>query len=371
MHNLKVLTVIGAVIIVVILYFGLRFKDYSLVNQVAWLEKEAGIRLDKYGVVFTRAAPRPTSDGGGRPAAFSMEMAFEPASFQTEGFNLILSLHGGRDSEQLIVGQYNSHLIVMNGDDYDNKKRTPKFYYRFKTPEPETVFLHINGGTQTTAVFIDGHGKRVRSGFTLSYPKGERLSLALGNSVYGEHSWRGDIYGLVFYDKVVPAQQVQRRFTAWAASNNFAFAAHGDPIALYAIDEKRGTRIHDRAGKNAPLEMPHRMEIIVPHILSMPWHVKKVDRALIVDSVVNLTGFIPLGLVLSVWLQACKGPSARYIILLPVVFCFGLSLVMEIGQAWIPSRSSSMLDLAFNTLGAWMGAAVFFFWKRKDLSQRT
>ena len=50
--------------------------------------------------------------------------------------------------------------------------------------------------------------------------------------------------------------------------------------------------------------------------------------------------------------------TARRNLLLCIGLCFMLSLIIELSQAWIPSRSSQVLDLLLNTLGGAVGVAV-------------
>ena len=71
--------------------------------------------------------------------------------------------------------------------------------------------------------------------------------------------------------------------------------------------------------------------------------------------------FIPFGFVLSATLIKLGGTFEKNDVLITVVLCFTLSLFIEIVQAWIPSRSSSMLDLILNTLGALIGAIILSF----------
>jgi glycopeptide antibiotics resistance protein len=47
-----------------------------------------------------------------------------------------------------------------------------------------------------------------------------------------------------------------------------------------------------------------------------------------------------------------------------------LSLGIELAQAWIPSRSSQMLDLALNTMGGAIGVALQHLFGRRRANQR-
>ena len=88
------------------------------------------------------------------------------------------------------------------------------------------------------------------------------------------------------------------------------------------------------------------------------------NRFFILDTIVNLIGFIPFAFVLSATLIRVGGASEKHAVLITIAFCFVVSLAIEILQAWMPSRSSSMLDLVLNTIGACMGAFTYRFFNR-------
>ena len=44
---------------------------------------------------------------------------------------------------------------------------------------------------------------------------------------------------------------------------------------------------------------------------------------------------------------------------------FALSFSIELGQSWIPSRSSTLLDLLLNVVGTSLGGAAFVMVSRK------
>ena len=75
------------------------------------------------------------------------------------------------------------------------------------------------------------------------------------------------------------------------------------------------------------------------------------------DVVKNLLGFMPFGFLLA-WVLAPSrrvGAGGRFVI--AILVAGGVSLAIEWAQAYLPSRHSSILDLALNTAGAALGAA--------------
>jgi glycopeptide antibiotics resistance protein len=45
--------------------------------------------------------------------------------------------------------------------------------------------------------------------------------------------------------------------------------------------------------------------------------------------------------------------------LISVSVCLTVSLFIEVFQAWVPSRSSSSLDLMLNGFGGWLGTVTY------------
>lgn len=76
------------------------------------------------------------------------------------------------------------------------------------------------------------------------------------------------------------------------------------------------------------------------------------------DVAANLLGYAPLGFLLT--LAALRSHRMRWAISVAVLSCALLSLAMETLQSYLPSRVPSNVDLALNTLGAWLGAC--FAW---------
>jgi len=112
--------------------------------------------------------------------------------------------------------------------------------------------------------------------------------------------------------------------------------------------------------------MRYLFEISKEHI-SLPKSEFTYRKSFFKDCIINFLGFIPFGFILSATLIKFEGTFEKHYILIAVLFCFAVSLIIEVFQAWIPSRSSSMLDLILNTLGALIGARILGFLSYKSL----
>ena len=359
--SLKCLVGVSVAILFGILIFGLIPKDFHFSNGVNWIKDQAGIRFSKYGIAYTHPFIELVEGEISEPNSFSIEIALKPESYDEKGFNFILALHSGENSHQLLMGQYLSWIILMNGDDYDHKRRTKRIAVNTALPSPTARFVTITTGKEGTQVYLNGQRVRTKKNLTLKIPNGRKARLMIGNSTNGRNSWQGDVYGLAFYGHTLTAQDAARHFNRWFQDQNFSFAKKDKPFVLYFFDEKEGLRALDHSGGNHHLEIPSKMQILEREILSPTWSLFKLNRSFIKDFVLNLVGFIPFGFILSATLFKLGGTFEKNNVLITVVLCFTLSLIIEILQAWIPSRSSHMLDLILNTLGAFMGTIIYRF----------
>jgi VanZ like family/Concanavalin A-like lectin/glucanases superfamily len=368
--SLKYLVVLSVAILFGILIFGLKPNGFYFSNGVNWIIDQPGIRFTKYGIAYSSPFVELIGDNISEPNGFSIEMVLKPKNYLKERVNFILSLHNGKDSNQLLMGQWGSWIILMNGDDYDHKRRTKRIAVDIASLSPTTRFVTITTGQEGTEVYLDGQFVRRKKNLTLKIPNGSKTRLLLGNSVDGKRSWQGDIYGLALYGYTLTAQDAALHFDKWNKVKNFSFAKKEKPFALYVFDEKVGERAFDHAGGNNHLKIPSRFHILEKKILSSIWTTFKFTRIIIRDIIINFAGFIPLGFFLTATFNKLGGAFEKQDVLIAVSFCFAVSLIIEIFQAWLPSRSSDILDLILNTLGALIGSIMYKFFvvqiKNKD-----
>ena len=360
-NRIKFLFGLSLVILIGILFFGLRPKGFHSSNNVNWITDKPGIRFGSYGIAYTALSDKRIESDFPESGSFSIEIAIKPEPRNQEGFNLILVLHDGRDRNQLLIGQYCSSLIIMNGDDYSNRRKTKRIALNQVFQSPKEIFLSITTGDEDTSAYIDGRLIKRKKHLKLEIPRGGNTAprLILGNSVYGNSSWRGDIYGLAFYGYDLTSEQVKLHFNNWSKEQKFSYANQYKPSLLYLFDEKKGEMAIDHANGNHELKIPTRMHILEKRILAPPWIDLKLNKSFIQDFVINLVGFIPLGFILSATFIELGGTLKKRVILITVALCFAISLIIEVAQGWMPSRSSQILDLMLNTSGALIGTMAY------------
>jgi hypothetical protein len=343
-------------ILLIVLFFGLTGKGFHFSNDVSWIMDEPGIRFGNYGIAYAIIDNDQIKTSISQSKAFSIEIAFKPERFDTGGFNLILSLHAGKDSNQLIIGQWQSYIIVMNGDDYSHRRRTKRIEADIFSKQPEKVLLTITTGDEGTKLYIDGKLIKEKADLILNIPKENMLRVTLGNSVHGNNSWRGEVYGLALYADRLVAETIEAHFNAWSKNRIFPFAKDESPIVSFPLNAKTGTEAIDSVTGIQKLNIPTRFYIPEKRFLSLPWQDFEANKNFFSDFIINLLGFIPLGFVLCALFIQSGVVFQKNALIFSVVLCFLISLSIEIAQAWIPSRSSQGLDLMLNTIGAWIGA---------------
>jgi len=341
-------------VLLVTLFFGLRFKGHHFSNDVRWLLKQPGIRFQGHGIAYTGPIKELNKAGDINTNGFSIEIALKPATYHENVFNFLFVIHNGDDGKQLVFGQWRSSLIIMNGDDYDYKRKTKRISLKLAEDSPIPKLVTVTTGKDGTHIYLDGRLARKQRDLTLKIPQGDNARLLLGNSVYGKHNWNGDVLGLAVFRYPLSGQDAAAQFKQWFKDKSFLFAKKYQPDMLYVFDEKSGEKVIDHAGGNNDLHIPSKMKIFNKKILSF----SSSGLTLNADFVINLIGFIPLGFFLNATFAKTGGGFKRHGFLITVVFCFFVSLFIEVLQAWIPSRSSDVLDLVLNTLGGLLGAGL-------------
>ncbi len=357
---------VGVTLLIVVgmLYFGVRLKGYRPVNRVEWSASE-GLCFRRSAIAYTEDFFAAAQGGDARKSGLTIEMLLRVEDLGRSSFRYILSVHAGSDKRQLLIGQWRHWLVVMNGNDYDSRQGVPKLNVDLRSVGVRPVWLAVVAGEAGTAVYVDGRLVKTNANLHLSYPKRGRARLVLGNSVYAKHAWSGAIGGLALYDLALEGSQLQSHYARWAAGEGgFASDGAAAPKICYRFDQLSGGRVSNRAGGPAgdryDLMVPALMSVLKMEFLQWPRFSFSSESRwnMVSDVVLNLIGFVPLGFMLIGLLGRMAKRGGRWGWGVAVGAAFLFSLFLEVTQAWIPSRDSSLLDLLLNTAGAGLGAWV-------------
>jgi hypothetical protein len=361
---------INLALVLVILFFGLRFKGATTANQVAWHPDRAGLHFGHYAMAYCRNAFERGSATGADGLSF--ELAVRAEALKHDRFQILLMLHGGNDEEQLLIGQWRSSIVVMHGNDYSGRRGRRRLTVDNALPADIERLITITADAGGTRIYLDGRPAARSASLRLTIPNHrEPVTLVVGNSVYARQSWNGDMFGLAIYTRALTSATVAKHFDQWRKARDFSMAVPADPAMLYLFNDVPGRKAFNRMGDTRYLIIPASVRILRKEILSLPWNGVRWDNAFLKDVSLNLLGFIPLGFFLGALRADFGRAAARRNLLLCIGLCCMLSLTIELAQAWIPSRSSQMLDLVLNTLGGAAGVGLQrWHWHRRARRRR-
>ena len=352
------LMVLMALVLIVMLYFGIRLKGFRPNNNVQWSAPGTGLTFERFSQAYTESFF--SGIGSINRTGLTIELAIHPRHSRNSRFRMLIMVHDGDDNSQLVIGQWRSSLIVMNGNDYSNRRRIPKIYIELDCDTREPYLITIVSNKTGTRLFLDGALKKSNKDLILRYPgRAAQARLVVGNSLNGSSPWAGTLMGLAFYDHGMEDDVIVRHFQMWRMKRNFCTFKPQAPRLLYAFDEGQGERVYNKLGDGLDLIVPAWIKVLQTGILSWPKREQLERPNGVTDVLVNFTGFIPLGFLLVATLSRLEGIRVRWALLIALLASFLFSLGIEIVQAWLPSRSSSMLDLILNTLGGGMGMLLF------------
>jgi hypothetical protein len=416
-NNICTWAILTLIMVISALFFGLRPKAWSIANDVQWLDDKKALHFPNAGIAYVKDLRVAWMDQP--PDAWTIEMAVAPGSVRKKGFSPLLMMHDGADRRQLAIWQYGPSLIAMNGDDYAYRRREPRISAKNIFSDQHIQFLTITSSDRGTHLFVDGELAAVKADWKMAIPNTEYpLRLVLGNSVYARHGWTGDLHGLAISGEAISAEAIRLRFGRWAADRSFDFLKQDSMMLLFTFSEKTGNRFADQSksgrtdrqggdDRRRSTVLPAgelksaakvkqitdnemgaegvgervstgRLDLIIPPyvialqktILSLPVKALHWNRSATGDIVLNIVGFMPLGVVFYGWLQGLAGLHIRQKTISAVAICMILSFFIELAQAWIPTRVSSLTDLIMNTFGAWLGIGVWNMLRRASTNYR-
>ena len=341
---------------------GCNPKWFEFRNGVEWAPDGDGIGFGKPGLAYTETFTTQMDTDRLTGQGLTIEIALRPEEGRFLGFRhglrFIAVVHSGDDHSQLLIAQWRQTIIVMNGDDYDNRRKSPRLTASVVNHDAGPLFLAARSDGRGTALYINGKSVATSAGLTLRLPTDDAPGrLVLGNSVYGDAPWRGTIAGFALHRVALDEDTLRHHLELWQRDQGFAGDDYASAQLAYPFSERTSRRALDRSPYGIDLKFPRETTAIAPKLF--PFGIDSLRRGHPRDIIINLCGFIPLGFFL-VALFAEVTPMTRLTAVgAAIAIGFTLSFGIELAQAWIPSRSSSLLDLLLNIAGSGLGGSAF------------
>ena len=349
-------------VITIILFAGIRPREFHFENQVALLSDGKGIHFSGRGILYSQplVVNLHQHDESTRDS-LTIEMAVQPDKERGRSISRILAIDDGQPCERLILGQRKKHLIIrsrrnacfQSGDyaEIDLENALPK---------GKAQFITIASGSNGTTIYLNGAVIKKNKNFLLLRP-GEVLSgrLILGNSSTGNHSWQGTVSALAIYDHVLSSEDVLRNYEALRETENLSPKGNSVPITYYRFDDSSGSIIKDHSGQGNDLFIPEYFAPLHRQMLTLPWEDFQASGAYARDVAINILGFIPFGFYVA-WYLSERGLARLRVVIIVLLLGTGTSLFIEIVQAYLPERTSQLIDIITNNSGTALGIYLWY-----------
>lgn len=305
----------------------------------------------------------------------SIELYLKSYHEATGEIGSILSLYDRDLPANLLIAQRRTDLLLRTAARNSHGRRT---YHEVRVgarlDQGIQRFVAISSGAGGTDFYVDG--KLIESFPELVLPPEVlRGRLVIGDAPEGKSHWAGKLAGIAIFGRSLDAQEVDRHYRLWTGKQPQDFRAEPGLSALYRLGERDGRTIPDHSASGNPLLIPEYYRAFRKTVLIPPWRDPRFPDS--GDIVMNILGFIPFGLFYFFY-RARIRPRSRFRNLgLTIVTSGFISMTIELIQAFLPNRFSSLTDVLCNTAGGLAGAllaasAIYFAamrTERRTLSQ--
>jgi hypothetical protein len=187
----------------------------------------------------------------------------------------------------------------------------------------------------------------------------------IGTSPVGNGGWPGELRGLAIYQRELTAGEIARNYLAWGRNSESDPVNMQGALALYAFDERSGRAVHNRVRAGPDLHIPEHYMIFDQPLLLPVWKEYTPGWGYWRNVLLNIIAFVPLGFFVCTYLFL--NSTFRKPLLITILWGGALSLIVEILQAYLPTRQSGTTDIITNTLGTAIGAMLIKCSSRNEL----
>ncbi len=347
----KIISVLCAFVLCAILTAGL-WPFHAPRNEVEWLKTENGLRFGRHGTLLSSGTFEISKTGG--HTGVSIEIWLRPDL--GDDSSTVLAFYESKSFRHFSLRQSHADLVVQCDNRNGPHTKPATVYLGNVFREGTPVFITITAGAQGMAVYLDG---ALVGSFPQFLPSRDSFTgrMVVGDSPTESNSWPGQLRGLAIYGRDLPAIRVLRHYRSWTGKLRPEISRDDRAIAVYLFRERVGNVVQNEIGGPIHLNIPARYALLHETFLAPPWNEFRMDWGYWKNVLINIGGFTPLGFVFC-WCFSLawrvKRPG-----FLTLVLGASVSLLIEVLQAFLPTRQSGMNDLITNTLGTSIGIALY------------
>lgn len=325
------------------LAFGLiPYDDYAS-KWVSMSDDGIGTTFGRYGIAYGDFPDITGVHGSENDLDINLDLVISKPEFTA--FQVLAFLGQTNDEQPLIIGQWDTYLIVLQGYDFSDKEDLPRLTYNVEEWLDIPFSLRILLNDKRNTLYVNGTPVSVHSPSNYLLEKPDK-KIAFGNTLDGKHGWAGTInsFNMVKYNTVTTEVETLVNY-------DFSEIVNENQIMQDAQD-----------GYALTIPSPGYF----PETLFL--NNRKVQRLLEsspFDLFINLVGFIPIALAIAYFLKTLS-PAIPWWIIVPftVVGGVGISLIIEFQQQYLPGRNSDLHDLVLNSSGVIAGLFCFFLFRK-------
>ena len=328
-------------VIISMLYIGLR-EDIPGGNQVQISQANGALVFGKLGFAYSKQNLDVQKISQLNKDGFEIQLDFLPLNNHNNNFQFLLLLSNGNPNEQLLIAQYGNHIIAMNGDDYNYRRKLPRLSLPLEGDEKGYQRLVLKVTAKYSQMTLNEVTKASRKGQLMRLPQAEQgVRLLLSGSELLENNWHGEI-------------------------SKLKITSMPDLKAIQLVNFKASLDTENLANLESWLLIPKKLSLLKHRVLeASSFRINSINT--LHDMLINFFGFIPFGVLTALLLT--KVPfafqramhSGLLVVFITFLCAFLLSFIIEYWQAWLVTRHSSLRDLSLNTLGGTAGAVVLMF----------
>jgi hypothetical protein len=368
--------------LLILIIFGLWPFNFFQLNNVR-LEPSLYLELKPPALLYTETPPEKVS----KVKAFTILINLSSPFGGTNGYARIFTYSLDEEHQNFMIGQWSSSLIFKLKADGRAKPIHFEMDDFFKVGARTSVAIVFDG--DKLIAYQDGTKRKERTIGPMTFSEWDKsYPLVIGSEANGKFPWEGRIYSIAVFDRALTQEEImgiiQRQEMLQKAEdlsegtmsvlqgpgklpdglanskvqNAQQWVGSTKPLICYDFMRSGGAVLKD-SGKGMPADLIIP-EYFIPYkrtVLQKPNTEWSDFWRNFIDLLINIVGFIPLGFLLAGYLKH-KGFRSVAFVLLSVAVGFGISLLIEILQAFLPSRSSDIVDLITNTSGTMIGCLV-------------
>jgi VanZ family protein len=363
-----------------VLICGLSPFNFHSANGVTWLKTENGVDFHDIGIIYGPAE----CEGFdykfflGKSEYLSIELWLKPGLDDRKRFSYIFCLYDNDQRELFSLSQVKTLLNISKYQTPGKNGSTHNWrWLKDALFRGQNRFLTITSDKNSTTVYIDGKKAKTYRNYSLMAQRelASAWRMVIGNDPSGTKPWVGKIHSLAIYNHSLSPEQVNEHYLKWNSGSPLALSTEKNIIALYPMDEKDGQIIHNALAKRYHLRMPERFKILKRNLLKPPRNNLSFNSSNQWDMGINIAGFIPLGYFFFItgFSATSLKKSLWGLIFWAILAGTVVSLIIEILQAFLPTRHSSLTDLILNTVGTGLGVilASIYIKIKKSCSEHT